>query len=229
MTSRERVSSRLREIPDAHFVEANDLVYPVVSPCTAEAAAQVLQIADDEGYRAMLMGTGSSFAEDFSPATDQVIAVFSAQLTGLHKVSAFSTLVRSGTRLEQVVSRTSGFDRKTVGGLLCDEPRRNQALLLHALWSRIIRVHVFGGGSRLHVLSGPRGMTDSDPAMASVFLASRGRLGMIAAVELSDPVPFEIGSSVEQPVPFGEADLGESALSVDAVRSVFDPDGLFRW
>lgn len=216
----------LREIAGKSLLQ--DSPYAVVAPDTVELAAQIVRAARDCQFNIMVLGSGSTFPPDFTILRENLLALMTIRLSGVNPVSPFAARVLAGTPLSAIVQDGSVNSRRTIGGVLCD-PKSLASRPVRALWARIHAVEVMGkdGALRRFATSAAAGM--DDPGTASLLLGSRGRLGLITAVELDTPLPIVPGESDgEKRVGF---DLGEgaAALAMKDVQPLLDPDGLFQW
>lgn len=202
--------------------------YPVVAPRTVEMLALVVQYARIEGKKVMVLGTGSSFAEDFDPVSSEVIAIMTYRLSGVQKLSPFVTRILSGTPVSRVFSGQSLPERKTIGGLIASNlPSSDQAI--GALYSRLLTIEMVNADADVIRLAGPNTVHAADPGLANALFGSQGRLGIIAAVEVCRPDMLEL-SSGNGVTPLGPAIAShESAIRRSDITRTFDPDGLFAW
>lgn len=225
MSDPERLIAALVEIVGTGLRQEQP--YPVVVPQTAHEAVQCIRAARDHGYTVLPLGTGSSFSSDFSLRRDNVMAITTARLNGLEQVSPFATRVSSGTPISAIL-RGMEHSRKTVGGFICDAYRSANASGLHLLWSNVRLVESISGFGEYLSVKGPAAIGAAEPAVANIFIGSRGRIGFITAVEVSGLIPIQIDAAIAS---HSEAITSSSDCSISRVEIAHfaDPAGLFQW
>ncbi|RPH95340.1 FAD-binding oxidoreductase [candidate division KSB1 bacterium] len=226
MSAQTELTSQLREIAEQSILQEEP--YPVVAPASVEDATAMIRAARDHSFRVMVLGSGSSFPEDFSLHRSNVMAVLSVKLTGMEPLSPFTVRVYCGTPAAALFENAENLPRRTLGGLLCSIYRSGEESVLSNLWPRIRQLQVITGLGELHHLAGPAGFQAYDCGAANVLLGSRGRLGMITAAELLCPFPIvernQDGDSLR--AAYGS---GETSISRTDLQPLFDSSGLFQW
>ena len=101
--------------------------------------------------------------------------------------------------------------------------------MLRALWARATALEVISasGEIRRH-LTATAGSPD-DPGAAELFLGSRGRLGLITALEVFGVLPVDLADGEFERRHGFTAERSEPLLTLKDVQSELDPDGLFQW
>jgi FAD/FMN-containing dehydrogenase len=203
--------------------------YPVIAPTTVEAAAACVRAARDHHFNVLVLGSGSSFPPDFHVLRENLLALMTIRLTGTQRVNAFSTRVLAGTPVAAVVHGPKDGARKTLGGLLADTRDRAVDPVIRALWARATAVEVISASGELRRhLTATAGSPD-DPGAAELFLGSRGRMGMITALEVSGPLPLELPESDGERRQGFAPERSEPPLTLKELQVELDPDGLFQW
>lgn len=215
----------LRETVGAVLVQESP--YAVVAPRTVESAVLGMRVARNHRFRVMVLGTGSSFPPQFTILRDDVMAILSAGLAGAVALSPFAVRILAGTPVSALFSASVSPGRKTVGGLIAAADCTFGDVLLRALWKRVLALEVIAPTGECRRLAGPVSASSADPATANAFIGSRGRLGMIAAVELSPPIP--LGAIEVESEPRGRAFGEDAAFSRRDLQQVLDPDAVFQW
>lgn len=201
---------------------------PVVVPRTVQEAAGCLRVAREFGFVVLPLGSGSSFPADFSLRRENVVAVSSARLTGMERLSPFAVRVLAGTPTS-VVLRAVDSPRRTLGGLICDAPRGHGVAALGALWRRLRRIEMITSRGEITDLAGPLCGSTADPALAALVVGSRGRLGLVTALEIAGTVPMVVENETvprSESLPAGTA---ESVIARLDAQRVADEAGLFQW
>jgi FAD/FMN-containing dehydrogenase len=218
--------SALREIADKALLQ--ELPHPVVAPRTVEMARDVVLAAREHHFAVMVLGSGSSFPSDYALLRQRVVALLTVGMAGIERLSAFTVRVLAGTPVAMLVSGTAPV-RRTLGGFLCDGQKNSGDPALRRLWPRVRAIEVVTARGDVQRLEGCSTASGTDPCTASLFLGSRGHLGMLAAVELMTPLPVLVsGDEPERRTGFG-SEWDEPVLLAKDLQGQFDPDGLFQW
>ena len=221
----ELTSFTLRDIAGETLIQ--DHPYPVVAPRSLETLALVVRYAKTEGLRVLPLGTGSSFDSDFKLLNSKIVAVLSAGLTGIQKLSPTGFRVLSGTPLSRLFRGDVSGERKTIGGLIAGFANA-QDEFIKALRPRVLVVEMMNGDGKLLRLKGPGAAGADDPGLAQAIFGSQGKMGMITAVELSGPFPLEV--PMDGPRQIGAVlSPNEAVVSRAEIARFFDPDSLFAW
>jgi FAD/FMN-containing dehydrogenase len=225
MSARADLEAALQEVVGKGLRQ--DAFYPVVAPRTAEETAQVVRLARDYQFSVLVLGNESSKPPQLTGLRENILVILNVWLTGIQKLSPFAARVMSGTPVSSVIRDGSEPPRKTLGGLICGTPGAHHDASLRALWPRVRYVEIITAGGDLQRFAAPGAASTDDPAMANLLLGSRGRLGVITAVEVTTPLPIPVTDSSERAT-LGAA-VGEPLLSQKDVQSLLDPHGLFQW
>lgn len=225
MSDRERLIAALVEIVGTGLRQEHP--YPVVVPQSADEAVQCIRAARDYGYTVLPLGTGSSFSSDFSLRRDNVMAITTARLNGLEQISPFATRVSAGTAISAIL-RGMEHSRKTVGGFICDANKTANSNGLSFLWSNVRLVESISGSGDYLSVKGPAAIGAAEPAVANLFIGSRGRIGFITAVEVSGLIPMRADAAIAS---HSETITSSSDCSISRaeVAHYADPAGLFQW
>ncbi|HEY3294423.1 MAG TPA: FAD-binding protein [bacterium] len=226
MSAREELEAELREIVGKGLRQ--DAFYPVVAPKTPEQTAQVVKAARDHRYNVLVLGNESSKPPQLSTLRENILVILNVWLTGIEKVSPFSVRVLGGTPVSSVVRGGSEPPRKTIGGLICGMAGSDHDASLRALWSRVRSIDVILSTGEIQKFAGPGTVSVEDPAGANLFLGSRGRLGVIAAVEMATPIPVAVLDGNDR-ANGRTPEAGEPLLSPKDIQTLLDPNGLFQW
>jgi FAD/FMN-containing dehydrogenase len=226
MSARTELEADLRNIVGKGLRE--DAYYPVVAPKTPDQIAQVIQVAGEHHFSVLVLGNESSQAPQLSALRENILVILNVWLTGIEKLSPFSVRVLSGTPVSSVVRGGSEPPRKTIGGLICGTSRLGNDASLSALWPRVRSLEVITAGGELQKFATPATVNMDDPATANFFLGSHGKLGVVASVELTTPLPVVVETQGEQSA--SEPTMrGESLIALSEVQKLLDPNGLFHW
>jgi len=202
--------------------------HPVVVPANLEEAAGCLRLAREWDFVVLPLGSGSSFPADFALRRQNVLAVSSARLAGMERLSPFAVRVLSGTPTATVL-RAVDSPRRTLGGLLCGVHRDNGTSALGALWRRVRRIELINGRGEVCDLAGPLCASTADPALAALVVGSRGRLGFVTALEIAGTAPIVVENETVPRSDSLPAGVAESAVSRLDAQRVADDAGLFQW
>jgi FAD/FMN-containing dehydrogenase len=217
--------SELREAVGDALVQESP--YPVVAPRSVEIAAKTVMLARQNQFHVMVVGSGSSFAADFSVLRNNLLAILTTRLAGVERISPFACRVLSGTPVATVV-RDPDAARKTIGGLLADSPRAENGRALRAFWSRVRAIEALTADGQVHRVTCANSGHSAFPT-ATMFRGTRGRLGMITAIELVGPIPIAADvDEAERLVAFNSG-RGDPALSQHDLQQALDRDGIFQW
>jgi FAD/FMN-containing dehydrogenase len=201
---------------------------PVVVPATVEEAAGCLRAAHEFGFVVLPLGSGSSFPADFSLRRENVLAVSAARLAGMERLSPFDVRILAGTPTAAVL-RAVDSPRHTLGGLVCDVLRGRGVLALDVLWRRLRRVELINNGGQITTLAGPLCGSAGDCALATLIVGSRGRLGMVTALEICGPVPIVAENEMASRSDSLPAGATGCAVTRTEVQRLADECGLFQW
>jgi FAD/FMN-containing dehydrogenase len=226
MSDRVKLIEALRELVGEGLRQ--DDPYPVAVPASIAEAAACLRLARECGFVVLPLGSGSSFPADFSLRRQNVLAVSSARLAGMERVSPYAVRVLSGTPTAAVL-RAADSPRRTLGGLLCDVPRGPGVSALGALWRRVRRMEWINSRGETTDLAGPLCMSTTDPALAALVVGSRGRLGFVTALEIAGTAPIVVENETVPRSDSLPAGAAESAVSRLDAQRVADEAGLFQW
>ena len=202
--------------------------YPVIAPRSVETLTMIVQYARLEGLKVMVLGTGSSFADNFRLSSANVIAIMTYRLNGLQHVSPFVTRILSGTPLARLFTGDIMTERKTLGGLIAGcQPGRDAAAGVVA--SRLLAVEMINAEAQSVRLAASNTAHSGDPGLANALFGSQGRAGIITAVEVSRSLPWNLQteSATDGLVP-SPASHDAVIKRTDVIRFM-DPDGLFAW
>ncbi len=221
------IHERLSEIEGISVLQLEP--YAVVSPTSIEATAGVLRMGLASDCRILPLGTGSSFSDEYSLGTRNVIAVLMSGLTGIEQHSAFSVKVMAGTPVSALINKSSS-ERVTIGGLLSDgfSPESFQMRTSLSGMLRSIDVLCCDGVVRTFFAEAGVSANRSYPAFA--VLGSAGRIGIILSAVFRTPVPIQLDGSIHESRQ--ERSLGghrEMCLSRSEIAKLFDPVTLFQW
>jgi FAD/FMN-containing dehydrogenase len=217
----------LRPIGDVLILQ--EAPYPVIAPTTVEAVADCVRVAREQHVGVLTLGSGSSFPPDFHVLRENLLALMTIRLTGIQTVNPFTTRILAGTPVAAVVHGANEYARKTVGGLLADAHDRMADPAIRALWSRVNAVEVISPqGEIRRCLTAQAGGRD-DPGIAELLLGSRGRLGVITAVEIAGLVPLELTDGAAERHPRLTGERSEPPLTLREIQVHLDPDGVFQW
>jgi FAD/FMN-containing dehydrogenase len=226
MSDRVKLIEALRELVGEGLRQEDP--HPVVVPGTIAEAAACLRLARECGFVVLPFGSGSSFPVDFALRRQDVLAVSSARLAGMERLSPYAVRVLAGTPTAAVL-RGADLPRHTLGGLLCDVHRGPGVSILGALWRRVRRIEWINGRGETADLAGPLCMSATDPALAALVVGSRGRLGFVTALEIAGTAPIVVENETvprSDSLPVGAADSAVSRLDTQRVA---DEAGLFQW
>lgn len=226
MSARTDLESDLKEILGKGLRQ--DASYPVVAPRTPEQTAQAVRVARDHHFNVMVLGNESSKPPQQSSLRENILVILNVWLTGIEKLSPFSVRILSGTPVSSLVRGGSEPPRKTVGGLICGTLGTSEDASLNALWRRARSVEVITASGEIQRFAAPASASMEDPATANLFLGSRGRLGVVASVELTAPLPIIVEAVGERGAPI-KSEYREPLISQREVQMLLDPNGLFQW
>jgi len=226
MSDRAKLIEALRDLVGSGLRQEDP--HPVVVPGTLEEAAGCLRVARECGFVVLPLGSGSSFPADFALRRQNVLAVSSARLAGMERLSPFAVRVLAGTPTAAVL-RAVDSPRRTVGGLLCDAHRSNGTSALGALWRRVRRMELINARGEITDLAGPLCISTTDPALAALVVGSRGRLGFVTALEIAGTVPIVVENETVPRSDSLPAGAAESVVSRLDAQRVADEAGLFQW
>jgi len=226
MSARAELELSLKEIVGKGLRQ--DAYYPVVAPKTPEEAAQVIRAARDHQFNVLVLGNESSRPPQLSALRDNILVILNVWLTGIERLSPFSVRVLGGTPVASVVHGGSEPPRKTVGGLICSASVSSHEVTLRALWSRVRCAEVITANGEIQRFAAPSAVSIEDPATANLLIGSRGRLGMVAAVELMKPIPIAVQDSKEREKS-NHVGRDETLFSQTDAQMLLDPHGLFQW
>jgi FAD/FMN-containing dehydrogenase len=226
MSARAELEAELKEIVGKGLRQ--DAFYPVVAPRTPEETAGVVRAARDHQFNVLVLGNESSKPPQLSSLRENILVILNVWLTGIQKTTPFAARVLSGTPVSSVVRGGSEPPRKTLGGLICGATATDQDASLRALWQRVRTLEVITASGETQRFAAPAAVSMDDPATASIFLGSRGRLGVVAAVELLTPLPIAVEDSNDKTA-LRKPDQGEPLISRQDVQTLLDPNGLFQW
>jgi FAD/FMN-containing dehydrogenase len=187
-----------------------------------------VQYARIEGLKVMVLGTGSSFADNFRLASANVIAIMTYRLSGLQQISPFVTRILSGTLLARLFTGDILTERKTLGGLIAGcQPGRDAAA--GVVVSRLLAVEMINAEAKVVRLAASNTAHSGDPGLANALFGSQGRAGIITAVEVTRSLPWNLqaDSGADGFVP-SVASHDAAVKRTDVIR-LLDPDGLFAW
>ena len=220
-----RLSETLRGIAGDNLLQ--ETPYPVIAPDREEMLPQILGAARSESFRILLLGTGSSFPGDFSLVRDNVIAITTSKLAGMKAISTGTSRVFAGTSVAQLI-KNANSTRKTVGGLLAWSLNPTSDVALKALWPRLVSLRVLTGKGETKEFFFPSAVSSDDPGLGTLYLGSRGRMGMIVSIDFLSPLPVDVkdGGQLDKPKEFREV---QQVLRRDEAEALFDPEGLFKW
>ncbi len=217
----------LHEIEGAAVLQ--EAPYPVVAPTTIEAAAACVRAARSQHFNVLVLGSGSSFPPDFHVLRENLLALMTIRLTGAQQVSAFTTRVLAGTSAAAVVRGAKEYPRKTVGGLLADSRDRAADPVIRELWTRATALEVISSAGELRRHLTVAVSSPDDPGTAELFLGSRGRLGMITALEVSGRLPLDLAENDGERRQGFVGERSEPPLTLMDLQAGLDPDGVFQW
>jgi FAD/FMN-containing dehydrogenase len=202
--------------------------YPVIAPRTTESLSLIVQYARIEDRKLLVLGPGSSFAEDFNLSSKQVIAVMMYRLSGVEQTSSFAMRILSGTPVDRVCYGMKSAARRTIGGAIGDSvPGQND--VAGAIYGRLLTVEVIDANGKLLRLSGPGHVHRGDPGLAHSMFGSRGRLGIITAVEVAGSLPLVLADLNPDNPRVPSIAAHESPVRRPDISRVLDSDGLFAW
>jgi FAD/FMN-containing dehydrogenase len=225
MSARAELEAVLQEIVGKGLRQ--DAFYPVVAPRTAEETALVIRAARDYQFSVLVLGNESSKPPQLTGLRENILVILNVWLTGIQSLSPFAARVLSGTPVSSVVKDGSEPPRKTLGGLICGTPGAHHDASLRALWPRVRYVEVILSSGETQRFAAPAAASADDPATANLLLGSRGRLGVVTAVEVTTPLPIPVTDSSERAAT--SSAVGEPLLTQKDVQSLLDPHGLFQW
>jgi FAD/FMN-containing dehydrogenase len=226
MNDRERLSAALRDLIGDGLRQ--ETPYPVVLPRTADEAVQCVRAARDFGFTVLPLGSGSSFAADFTLRRENVMAIAAVRLSGIERISPFTLRIQSGTSVTAVLRGVESA-RRTVGGLICELHRGNGLVPFSALWRRVRRVELIDGHGEITEWAGLLCTKNEDFALSSIIPGSRGRLGFVTALDIAGTIPIHVydeSSTLPDSLP---AAATESAIGRSDVHRMTDTAGLFQW
>jgi FAD/FMN-containing dehydrogenase len=226
MSDRAKLIEALRDLVGEGLRQEDP--HPVVVPGTVAEAVDCLRVARDCGFVVLPLGSGSSFPADFALRRQNVLAVSSARLSGMERLSPFAVRLLSGTPVGAVI-RAGDSPHRTLGGLVCDVHRGNRASTLGALWRRVRRMELINGHGEITELAGPLCISATDTALASLAVGSRGRLGFVTALEIAGTVPIVVENETAPRSDSLLANAAESAVARLDAQRVADEAGLFQW
>jgi hypothetical protein len=201
--------------------------YPVVAPRNVETASQAVQIALRNQSNVMVLGSGSSFPPDFSILRQNVLALLMVRMVGVERISPFAVRVLAGTPVSTILADVTA-DRQTIGGLLADSTRPENASALRALWPHIRSIEVLTAGGEVRRIPGCDSGAELRPG-ATLFAGSRGRLGLIISLEITGPVPISPSLNTGDVRATYAAGHGDAIISQRDVQLTLDSSGLFQW
>jgi len=226
MSARTELEEELKEIVGKGLRQ--DAFYPVVAPRTPEQTAQVVRAAREHLFSVMVLGNECSKPPQLSALHENILVILNVWLTGIERTSPFAVRVLSGTPASSVVHGGSEPPRKTIGGLICGAAGGEHDATLSALWPRVRSLDVIVASGEMQRFAAPTTASFDDPATANAFLGSRGRLGVIASVELATPIPVVVQNGEDRGAP-RTSSAGEALLTQKDVQLLLDPNGLFQW
>ncbi|MBU0507270.1 FAD-dependent oxidoreductase [bacterium] len=208
-----------------------DQPYPVAAPRSPEHAVECVRAAQEHSFVVMALGTGSSFPPDFSLLRDRVLALLTVGLAETRMLSPFVMRASAGSAIETIIQCEVQADRKTLGGFIAGARNGFSDPLVRALWSRIQTVEVLTSDAVLRGFPGPARTGGDGGAAAGLLVGSRGRLGMITAVELKPPLPILVSGIADgnSRHPSFRSVGGDSVLGAGEIRAIVDRHGLFQW
>lgn len=225
MNSRAVLAAALNEIVGSGLLQTDP--HLVIAPRNMDETQAVIRIAREFEHAILPLGTGSSFADDFSLMRSSVVAVLCAGLRGVECTSAFRVRVAAGTPTASLLANDVVCPRSTLGGLICGARKFHDQPALAALWRRVLAVEFLNAAGELQTAS--CGGRADRKLPAHVFLGSRGRIGLLTAVHFAAPLPWE-ASTVETDAPPGiERAFGTSALTMSDLQQLVDGNGTYHW
>jgi FAD/FMN-containing dehydrogenase len=203
--------------------------YPVVAPASAAGVTDAVTVAIKHGYTIMPIGSGSSFAADFAVTRPETVAIMSVRLFGVEAISGFAMRVLAGTPLSAIFHGAALPQRRTVGGFVCGSRGLAEDAYLRWLWPRVRCIEMVTAAGETVRLCAETVADATHPPLASMLIGSRGRFGVVTAVEMFPPLPIAIRTEhLEQQEDIGES-RGLSILEFNDLRSAFDKKGAFHW
>jgi FAD/FMN-containing dehydrogenase len=203
--------------------------YPVVAPGSVAGVTDAVRIAVKHGYTIMPIGSGSSFAADFAVGRPETMAIMSVRLFGVEAISGFALRVLAGTPLSAVFRGAALPQRRTVGGFVCGSRGLAEDAYLRWLWPCVRCVEMVTAVGETVRFCAETVADATHPPLASMLIGSRGRLGIVTAIEMFPPLPIVIRTErLEQQEDIGES-RGLSVLEFNDLRSAFDKQGAFHW
>lgn len=168
--------------------------YPVVSPSTVEALAEIVQECSERNWRVLPLGHGSSFPENFSLKTERTFAIATSKLRELSRLSNGRMFCHPGASVQKVLLTEAPIQRKTIGGLICGSGDLVTREAARNFWHRVYCVELIDSKGRTVVQAGPASPQYFLSASASLLLESRGKAGILVGIEFcGDELPLDLG------------------------------------
>jgi FAD/FMN-containing dehydrogenase len=169
--------------------------YPVASPSTVDALAQIVVLCAEANWRVLPLGTGSSFPENFALKSERTFAIATSKLRDVARLTNGRIYCQPGVPANKVVLGDDALQRRTIGGLICgagDMSTRNAA---RSFWQTVHCVELIDAKGRTVVVHGPASAQFSLSARSSMLPESRGKAGFIVGIEFcADELPLELGT-----------------------------------
>jgi len=216
MSVRQDLLTVLRNTVGAPILQEDP--YVVVAPKSVEAVQLCVASARDFSYRVLVLGSGSSFPLDFSILRENVVAIMTIGLTGIEAVSSPAIRVGSGVSVNSIVDGYASSERRTLGGLIADHRVGSMEPVLGYVWPRVSRLEVLTGDCKVNYFSN----------IATFLIGSRGRLGIITAIEIRASLPIHVSDRVGGKSP-SSVNNGDTAIGGVELRTLLDEHGLFQW
>lgn len=227
MTPASRVSTMIKEIIGEDLIQ--EVPYPIVAPGNLEVLPRIFSVARSEGFKVFCHGAGSSFPPDFSLLRDNVIAITTSRLSGVLQTSPFSFKVLAGTPVSKVIQPVHGYARRTIGSLIASADFSVEDSILRILWPKVLRLEIVTAQGEFRNFSALSNVCPENPNMASWFLGSTGRLGMITAVEMLAPIPIRHNALDIDSIKRSNKSNLNFVLKREEIEVLLDPEGLFKW
>ena len=202
--------------------------YPVVAPRTIETLMLVVQYARIEGLKVVVLGAGSSFADNFRLPHHRVLAVMTYRLGGIQQLSPYTIRILSGTSITRLFGSNAITPHRTIGGLIAGG-RLDRDSVASLILSHLLTLEIINPEAKIVRLAGPGAASSDDPGLARAVFGSKGHFGVITAIEVARSLPREIKSEPGPEVFTPAASTYESPIKPTDICRLFDPDGLFAW
>lgn len=217
----------LEEAAAQHLVQREP--YPIVAAPNSQVIARTIDAARKTDQKIMIIGTGSSFGDQFSLLRDDIIAITTSGFLGVKVHSEYSAFAAAGTPVAEIINSANGYSGRTLGGLLARQANGIDRDIQRSVWQRVSLIEIIDGNGKQRVLAGPAKSNTRSSVGADFLLGSRGKLCVITGVQFAQSFPFNLSLSDDGSTMLKLSSAGRSPITHEDLSATLDPFSVFKW